>query len=83
MESVSTPYLLNKKADFESEKITIQSTLYFSKKKKVYQEKPLFIRVLLVLPTETKVAGVLKLDLAKYANYYENSFLIYSLFSLI
>ena len=73
MESVSTPYLLNKKADFGSEKITLQATLYFSKKKKVYQEKPMFIRLLLILPTETKVAGIVKLDLAKYANYYENS----------
>ena len=73
MESVSTPYLLNKKSDFGSEKITLQATLYFSKKKKVYQEKPMFIRLLLILPTETKVAGIVKLDLAKYANYYENS----------
>lgn len=73
MESINSPYLLNKKADFSSEKLSIQSTLYYSKKKKVYQEKPLIIKFLLVLPMETKVAGVVKLDLAKYANYYENS----------
>lgn len=82
MESISTPYLLNKKADFDSEKLTFQSTLYYSKKKKTYQEKPLLIKILLVLPTEAKVAGLLKLDLAKYANYYENSKENYIKFSL-
>ena len=83
MESSSTPYLLNKKANFESEKLTMQATLYFSKKKKVYQEKPLVIKVLLVLPTETKVAGFIKLDLAKYANYYENSLIFISYIVII
>lgn len=61
--------------------LTIKSTLYYSKKKGLYQEKVIFIEIFEVKP-EGRRLGVIKIDLAKYANYYTNS-MIKTIFNFI
>ncbi len=68
-----TPILTMKTKNLTIDKsLTIKSTLYYSKKKGLYQEKIIFIEVLEVKP-ENKKLGVIKIDISKYANYYTNS----------
>lgn len=51
-----------------SDFIKQESTLYFSRKKEVYQEKNAQIDIILLWESEKKLFGVIKFDLAKYAN---------------
>lgn len=75
MEIDSPVTLTNKEAIF-NQTLCLRTTLYYDKKQNKYQEKKAILEIILVFPNEKKLAGIMKINLAHYANYYMNSILI-------
>lgn len=56
--------------------LSLNTTLYYDKKELNYYEKKANLDIILIFPSEKKLAGNVKLNLAHYANYYMNSFFL-------